>query len=95
LKTFSQSQIAGRTAEAIGCNKNCIACAKASKGERDAAHYLDNYLADGKQIQRVLHDFRFQCWRGKLLRSTTWLMNRFVLNGLVCSRLKTSTATCA
>ena len=47
---------------------------KGIQGERDAAHYLDNYLADGKN-SILIHDFRFVL-EGEAAQIDHLLMNR-------------------
>ena len=47
---------------------------KGIQGERDAAHYLDNYLADGKNSV-LIHDFRFVL-EGEAAQIDHLLMNR-------------------
>lgn len=47
---------------------------KGIQGERDAAHYLDNYLADGKNSV-LIHDFRF-VFEGETAQIDHLLINR-------------------
>ncbi|MEN9538360.1 MAG: hypothetical protein RLZZ126_595 [Pseudomonadota bacterium] len=47
---------------------------KGIQGERDAAHYLDNYLADGKNSV-LMHDFRF-VFEGETAQIDHLLINR-------------------